>query len=510
MATNNPTNLYFTGDGATTNFSFTFPYLSPAHVKATVDGEAVSVTRVSPSVAQISPAPANGTTVRVYRETPETPIVNWADGAVILGRHLNAAQTQALYIAQEAMGVSENLSEEAKEYALSGIQDAVNNAVSSAAGLLEAAIEDDLLAAENAKLAAESARDAAEGYKEAAEAAAGDVDGVVQEVEEAALDAIDAVDNFKRYYLGSYSMAPTLDHNGDPIIEGAIYFNTTDDRLQVWDGSVWQDAYFAVDLPEEVLASIVVNDSGVSGTYVKDALNTLNSGKADSTHAHSTSDIAGLSDALAGKADAEHGHTIEDIDGLETALNGKAADDHGHEIADIDGLETALNGKASTSSVSSKADASRKVEGGGLASGGGDLSADRTITVSKASASEFRTGTEDGKGLTPKTPWDAAAAVSLTDAGTITVNMANFINAEVTLGGNRTLGNPSNAKPGQSGTIYIVQDGTGGRTLAFSGNWKFAGGSAPSLTTSSGAVDALHYKVRASNFIEATLAKDVK
>ena len=155
MATNNPTNRYFTGDGATTQFTFTFPYLSPAHVKATVDGEPVEVTLISPSVAEITPAPANQTTVRVYRETPETPIVNWADGAVILGRHLNAAQTQALYIAQEAMGVSANLSEEAKQYALDGVQDAVNLAVDSAAGLLEEAIADELLAAQQAKTDAE-------------------------------------------------------------------------------------------------------------------------------------------------------------------------------------------------------------------------------------------------------------------------------------------------------------------------------------------------------------------
>lgn len=178
-----------------------------------------------------------------------------------------------------------------------------------------------------------------------------------------------------------------------------------------------------------------------------------------------------------------------------------AAKAHTHAQSDITGLATDLAAKVPTS---------RSVSTSGLASGGGDLSADRTITVSKASASEFRTGTEDGKALTPKGPWDAAAIVALTDAGTITVNMANFINAEVTLGGNRTLGNPSNPKPGQSGTIYIVQDGTGGRTLAFSSYWKFAGGTAPSLTTAPGSVDALHYKVRSSTWIECVLSKNVK
>jgi hypothetical protein len=40
-------------------------------------------------------------------------------------------------------------------------------------------------------------------------------------------------------------------------------------------------------------------------------------------------------------------------------------------------------------------------------------------------------------------------------------------NFSVTLGGNRTLANPSNQTAGQSGTIVMTQDGTGSRTLAF-------------------------------------------
>ena len=44
---------------------------------------------------------------------------------------------------------------------------------------------------------------------------------------------------------------------------------------------------------------------------------------------------------------------------------------------------------------------SRTVTGGGLATGGGDLSEDRVITVSKASAQDIVAGTEGGKVVTP-------------------------------------------------------------------------------------------------------------
>ena len=80
----------------------------------------------------------------------------------------------------------------------------------------------------------------------------------------------------------------------------------------------------------------------------------------------------------------------------------------------------------------------------------------------------------------------------------------------MTLGGNRTLSNPSNQVPGQTGVILVQQDGTGSRTLAYSSNWKFASGSAPTLTTTANAVDILSYHVADTGFIVATLLKDVK
>jgi hypothetical protein len=63
------------------------------------------------------------------------------------------------------------------------------------------------------------------------------------------------------------------------------------------------------------------------------------------------------------------------------------------------------------------------------------------------------------------------AVTTLTDAATIAVDGAVGPNYMVTLGGNRTLGNPTNAAVGQHIEIVIVQDGTGGRTLAFASDW---------------------------------------
>jgi hypothetical protein len=100
--------------------------------------------------------------------------------------------------------------------------------------------------------------------------------------------------------------------------------------------------------------------------------------------------------------------------------------------------------------------------------------------------------------------------VALTDGATITPDFSLANNFSLTIGGNRTLANPSNLTAGQSGVIVITQDGTGSRTLAYGSYFKFAAGTAPSLTTTASAVDVLAYYVESSTRITARLIGDVK
>jgi len=91
----------------------------------------------------------------------------------------------------------------------------------------------------------------------------------------------------------------------------------------------------------------------------------------------------------------------------------------------------------------------------------------------------------------------------LTDGATITPDFAVTNNYSVTLGGNRTLANPTNITAGQSGSIFVSQDGTGSRTLAYGTYWDFAGGTAPTLSTAASSVDRIDYVVRTATSIHA-------
>lgn len=92
---------------------------------------------------------------------------------------------------------------------------------------------------------------------------------------------------------------------------------------------------------------------------------------------------------------------------------------------------------------------------------------------------------------------------ALSDGATITIDMADSNNFSVTLGGNRTFANPSNDTAGQSGSIFITQDGTGSRTASWGTDWDFAGGTAPTLTTTAGAVDRVDYVIKDASNIHA-------
>ena len=86
--------------------------------------------------------------------------------------------------------------------------------------------------------------------------------------------------------------------------------------------------------------------------------------------------------------------------------------------------------------------------------------------------------------------------VSLSAATSLALNLSTGNDFAVTLTGDSTLENPSNAKIGQCGTIRLIQDGSGNHTFSFGDAYNFAGGTAPTNTKTAAAVDLLIYKVR--------------
>ena len=131
--------------------------------------------------------------------------------------------------------------------------------------------------------------------------------------------------------------------------------------------------------------------------------------------------------------------------------------------------------------------------------------ADRTVTLPDASLTVAGIDVVQSYSKAQR-----GTVVALTDAATIATDLSLGNNFSVTLGGNRTLGAPTNQTAGQSGVIIVTQDGTGGRTLAYNSVFKFPGGTAPTLTTAANAVDVIAYYVESATRISARLIADLK
>jgi hypothetical protein len=87
----------------------------------------------------------------------------------------------------------------------------------------------------------------------------------------------------------------------------------------------------------------------------------------------------------------------------------------------------------------------------------------------------------------------AFGLTTLTDAATISWDLSANQVAQVELGGNRTLGAPTNQVAGATYILIVSQDSVGSQTLAYHATYKFPGGTDPTLTTTASSKDVLAF-----------------
>ncbi len=136
-----------------------------------------------------------------------------------------------------------------------------------------------------------------------------------------------------------------------------------------------------------------------------------------------------------------------------------------------------------------------------------NVSSDETITgaYTFTSTTSFNT-TEVIASATQAYSKPVSVAVA---SSAVSLDFSTGNNFTTILNGNVSIANPTTPQPGQSGIIYIRQDGTGSRTMSFNSNWDFAGGTAPTLSTAASAVDALIYNVQTSTAISAFVQQNL-
>lgn len=114
----------------------------------------------------------------------------------------------------------------AQDAATKAYTDSILGSATSAAASAAAASTSESNAATSASNAASSATDSLNSANASASSAS---------------EAATSYDNFDDRYLGQKASDPALDNDGDALLVGAIYFNTTDNKMKVYTGSAWVD-----------------------------------------------------------------------------------------------------------------------------------------------------------------------------------------------------------------------------------------------------------------------------
>ena len=261
---------------------------------------------------------------------------NWAASTAYVGRDLvKDTSTNNIFIVNTA-------------HTSSGSQPLTTNANSAKYTLLV-----DAASATTSQTAAASSATAAASSATTASTQASNAASSATAAASSATSAASSFDSFDDRYLGAKSSEPSVDNDGDALITGALFFDTTAGATKVWTGSAWQTV--------TVSASNQANINSVAGNATN--INAV-AGKATEIGLLGTADavadmaLLGTSDVIADMALLATSDVIADMNTLATSdiisdLNTLATSDI---VSDLNTLATSdvvtdMNTLATSSNV---------------------------------------------------------------------------------------------------------------------------------------------------------------
>ena len=222
---------------------------SASSASTSATAAAASATAAASSASAAATSATNAATSETNAGTSETNAASSATAAAASATSAASSASSASTSASNAStsatnaATSETNASTSETNAASSATSAASSATSASTSASNASTSE-TNAASSASSASTSATNAATSATSAASSATSAASA--QTAAESARDsALAAYDNFDDRYLGAKSSDPSLDNDGNALVAGALYFNTTSEIMKVYTGSTWVDAYAA-------------------------------------------------------------------------------------------------------------------------------------------------------------------------------------------------------------------------------------------------------------------------
>lgn len=246
----------YAGDGSSVSFAISFYFLANADIVVLlVDADGNSTTQIlnthytltgagveAGGTLTMLTAPPSGYSLIIYRDPALTQLTDYAPNDPFPAETHERALDRLTMIAQRLKELVTR-SIRIPDSDISGVSTAIPSPVPGRA----LKWSNDGLSLTNSSNDPDAVVATASGYADAAAASAVDSEGFADDAsgfaDAAAQSVIDAAaiyDAFDDRYLGSKSADPTVDNDGNALLTGALYWNTSSLVLKIYNGTSWQ------------------------------------------------------------------------------------------------------------------------------------------------------------------------------------------------------------------------------------------------------------------------------